>query len=120
VASVVNLSQRSVNRAAVSHSCCDSWIAEQVLNWSGLPVTHLRPTYFLEWLLYPWQLPLLREKGIIRLPVGKGRHAPIASEDIGRVAAALLESLAQHAGQTYSLFGPVAQWMTTNTASCRV
>jgi NAD(P)H dehydrogenase (quinone) len=50
---------------------------------------------------------LLREKGIIRLPVGNGRHASIASEDIGRVAAALLENPAQHAGQTYPLFGPV-------------
>jgi uncharacterized protein YbjT (DUF2867 family) len=107
VAAIVNLSQRSANRTSVSHSCRDSWIAEQVLNWSGLPVTHLRPTYFLEWLLYPWQLPLLREKGIIRLPVGNGRHAPIASEDIGCVAAALLENPAQHAGQTYPLFGPV-------------
>jgi NAD(P)H dehydrogenase (quinone) len=106
VAAIVNLSQRSANRDSVSHSCRDSWIAEQILNWSGVPVTHLRPTYFLEWLLYPWQLPLLREKGIIRLPVGNGRHAPIASEDIGRVAAALLENPAQHAGQTYPLFGP--------------
>ena len=35
-----------------------------------------RPTYFLEWLLYPWQLPLLRDKGILRLPVGNARHAP--------------------------------------------
>jgi hypothetical protein len=50
---------------------------------------------------------MLREKGIVRLPVGNGRHAPIASEDIGRVAAALLESPAQHAGQTYPLFGSV-------------
>jgi NAD(P)H dehydrogenase (quinone) len=107
VAAIVNLSQRSANRTSVSHSCRDSWIAEQVLNWLGLPVTHLRPTYFLEWLLYPWQLPVLREKGIIRLPVGNGRHAPIASEDIGRVAAALLQSPAQHAGRTYPLFGPV-------------
>ncbi len=107
VAALVNLSQRSANRSSTSNSCRDSWIAEQVLDWSGLPVTHLRPTYFLEWLLYPWQLPLLREKGIIRLPVGNGRHAPIASEDIGRVAAALLESPTQHAGKTYPLFGPV-------------
>lgn len=104
---VVNLSQRSANRTSASHSCRDSWIAEQVLNWSGLPVTHLRPTYFLEWLLYPWQLPLLRDQGILRLPVGSGRHAPIAAEDIGRVTAALLASPSQHAGNTYPLFGPV-------------
>ena len=71
IAAVVNLSQRSASRTSTSWSCQETWICEQVLNWSGLNVTHLRPTYFLEWLLYPWQLPLLQEKGIIRLPVGK-------------------------------------------------
>jgi uncharacterized protein YbjT (DUF2867 family) len=107
VGAIVNLSQRSARRSSKSHSCRDTWIAEQVLNWSGIPVTHLRPTYFLEWLLYPWQLPLFREKGILRLPARKGRHAAIATEDQGRVIAALLASPAGHAGQTYPLFGPV-------------
>jgi NAD(P)H dehydrogenase (quinone) len=107
VAAIVNLSQRSASRTSASHACQDTWIAEQALNWSGLPVTHLRPTYFLEWLLYPWQLPLFREKGILRLPVGQGRHAPIGSEDTGRVVAAILEDPSGHAGQTYPLFGPV-------------
>src|SRR5277367_6109563 len=107
VAAIVNLSQRSASRTSASHACQDTWIAEQVLNWSGLPVTHLRPTYFLEWLLYPWQLPLFLEKGILRMPVGKGRHAPIGSADTGRVVAAILESPAGHAGQTYPLFGLV-------------
>jgi uncharacterized protein YbjT (DUF2867 family) len=78
-----------------------------VLNWSGLAVTHLRPTYFLDWLLYPWQLPLFVEKGILRLPVGKGRHAPPAADDQGRVIAAILDNPGGHAGQTYPLFGPV-------------
>src|SRR5665213_3508828 len=59
VSTIVNLSQRSANRDSTSDSCRDSFIAEEVLNWSGLPVIHLRPTYFLEWLLYPWQLPYL-------------------------------------------------------------
>jgi NAD(P)H dehydrogenase (quinone) len=107
VAAVVNLSQRSASRTSTSDSCLETWISEQVLNWSGLPVTHLRPTYFLEWLLYPWQLPLLRDKGILRLPVGNARHAPIAAADQGRVIAAILENPEGHAGQTYPLFGPV-------------
>jgi NAD(P)H dehydrogenase (quinone) len=107
VSAVVNLSQRSADRLSKSHSCRDHFIAEQVLNWSGLAVTHLRPTYFLEWLFYPWQLPLFLEKGILRLPVGKVKHAPIAAEDQGRVIAALLQSPGGHAGQTYPLFGPV-------------
>jgi NAD(P)H dehydrogenase (quinone) len=107
VSAIVNLSQRSASRTSVSHSCQDTWIAEQLLNWSGLPVTHLRPTYFLEWLLYPWQLPIFLEKGILRMPVGKGRHAPIGSEDTGRVVAAILQTPTGHGGQTYPLFGPV-------------
>jgi NAD(P)H dehydrogenase (quinone) len=107
VSAIVNLSQRSASRTSASHSCQDTWIAEQLLNWSGLPVTHLRPTYFLEWLLYPWQLPIFLEKGILRMPVGKGRHAAIGSEDTGRVVAGILQNPTGHAGQTYPLFGPV-------------
>jgi uncharacterized protein YbjT (DUF2867 family) len=106
VSTAINASQRSANRFSTSHSCRDSFIAEQVLNWSGLPVIHLRPTYFLEWLLYPWQLPYLRQ-GILRMPVGKGRHSPIAADDQGRVIAALLKSPDGHVGKTISISGPV-------------
>jgi uncharacterized protein YbjT (DUF2867 family) len=107
VSGVINLSQRSADRNSKSSSCKETFIAEQVLNWSGLAATHLRPTYFLEWLLYPFQLPLFVEKGILRLPVGNGRHAPIGAEDQGRVIAAILQSPGEHKGQTYPLFGPV-------------
>ncbi|HEV2155784.1 NmrA family NAD(P)-binding protein [Bradyrhizobium sp.] len=106
VSTVINLSQRSANRYSKSDSCRDSYIAEQVFNWSGVPVIHLRPTFFLEWLLYPWQLPFVRE-GIIRIPAGKGRHSPIASDDQGRVVAALLRSPEAHVGKTIPLSGPV-------------
>ena len=102
----INLSQRSANRDSTSHSCRDSFIAEQVFNWSGLSVIHLRPTYFLEWLLYPWQLPFL-QKGVLRMPAGKGRHSPIAADDQGRAIAALLKSPEQHIGATIPISGPV-------------
>ena len=98
VSTVINLSQRSANRDSTSNSCRDSFIAEQVFNWSGLSVIHLRPTYFLEWLLYPWQLSL---------PVGKGRHSPIAADDQGRAIAALLASPDAHIGTTIPISGPV-------------
>jgi NAD(P)H dehydrogenase (quinone) len=106
VKTIINLSQRSADRESKSDACRDSFIAEQVLNWSGLPVIHLRPTYFLEWLLYPWQLPYL-QKGVLRIPAGKGRHSPIAADDQGRVIAALLKSPKQHIGATIPLSGPV-------------
>jgi NAD(P)H dehydrogenase (quinone) len=107
VSFIINLSQRSADRHSKSDSCRDTFIADQVLNWSGIPVVHLRPTYFLEWLLYPWQLPLFLEKGILRLPVGKGRHSPIAAEDQGRAIAAILEDPREHVGQTIPLSGLV-------------
>lgn len=106
VQTVINLSQRSANRDSTSDSCRDTFIAEQVFNWSGLAVIHLRPTYFLEWLLYPWQLPYLQQ-GILRMPVGKGRHSPIAADDQGRAIAALLKNPEEHIGTTIPLSGPV-------------
>jgi NAD(P)H dehydrogenase (quinone) len=62
VKTAINLSQRSANRDSTSNSCRDSFIAEQVFNWSGLSVIHLRPTYFLEWLLYPSPIPSFRRR----------------------------------------------------------
>jgi len=103
---VLNLSQRSADRDSTSDSSRDTFIAEQVFNWSGVPVIHLRPTYFLEWLLYPWQLPFLQQ-GVLRMPAGKGRHAPIAADDQGRAIAALLKNPERHIGTTINLSGPV-------------
>jgi NAD(P)H dehydrogenase (quinone) len=100
VSTIINLSQRSANRDSTSDSCRDSFIAEQVFNWSGLPVIHLRPTYFLEWLLY-------LQQGMLRMPVGKGRHSPIAADDQGRAIAALLKNPEGHLGKTIPLSGPV-------------
>jgi NAD(P)H dehydrogenase (quinone) len=106
VKTIINLSQRSAGRESKSDACRDSFIAEQVLNWSGVPVIHLRPTYFLEWLLYPWQLPYLQQ-GVLRIPAGRERHSPIAADDQGRAIAALLKSPEQHLGATIPLSGPV-------------
>ncbi len=103
---VINLSQRSQNRESTSESCRDTYIAEQVFNWSGVPVIHLRPTLFLEWLLYPWQLAYLKH-GILRLPACKGRHSPIAVDDQGRAIAALLKNPEGHIGTSIDLSGPV-------------
>lgn len=69
-------------------------------------MTHLRPTYFAQWLIYPHFRSHILEKGQIRLPFGEGRHAPIAAEDQARLIAAILENPKQHAGQTYTLHGP--------------
>ena len=74
---IVNMSQKSAREDANSHAAQDHWLSEQVFDWSGITVTHLRPTYFAEWLLY---LAPMIGTGLLHLPFGTGRHAPIAAE----------------------------------------
>src|SRR5262245_29489286 len=52
VQSLVNMSQKSARREAKSHAARDHWVSERVFDWSGVPTTHIRPTFFAEWLLY--------------------------------------------------------------------
>jgi NAD(P)H dehydrogenase (quinone) len=106
VESIVNMSQKSARREAKSEAARDHWITEQVFDWSGVPTTQIRPTFFAEWLLYPmdgWNV----KDGVIEFPFADGRHAPIAGEDQGRVIAALLQDPKPHAGKVYPLYGPV-------------
>ncbi len=104
VGAIVNMSQISARRVAKSHAARAHWIAERLLDRTGISVTHLRPTFFAEWLLY---FPMtIREQNLFALPFGKARYAPIAAEDQGRVIARILEAPAEHAGKVYPLYGP--------------
>jgi uncharacterized protein YbjT (DUF2867 family) len=103
---VVNMSQISARRHAASDAARNHWIAERVFDWSGVPVVHIRPTYFAQWLLYPHVRAAIRDEGLIKLPFGAGRHAPVAAEDQGRAIAALLADPAPHVGRTFTLHGP--------------
>ena len=103
VEGVVNMSQAPARRAAKSHASQDHWIAERIFDWSGVPVVHLRPTLFAEWILY-WAGFI--QSGVLPLPFGTGKHAPIAAEDQARVIANILIDPRPHVGQTYPLFGP--------------
>jgi NAD(P)H dehydrogenase (quinone) len=107
VKAIVNLSQMTSRRDSLSYAAKDHWLAEQVLNWSGISITHLRPTLFAEWMVYPISWLDYSKKDTLALPFGEGRFAPIASEDQGRTIAAILANPAPHAGKLYQLFGPV-------------
>jgi NAD(P)H dehydrogenase (quinone) len=106
VTAVVNMSQISARRGAASDAARIHWLGERILDWSPVAVTHLRPTYFAEWFTI-FGAKGIREEGVLRLPFGDGRHAPITAEDQGRVIAAILENPDDHAGQVYPLFGAV-------------
>ncbi|CAN7672249.1 NmrA family NAD(P)-binding protein [Rhizobium leguminosarum] len=103
---VINMSQISAREDSKSHAARDHWIAERIFDWSGVPIIHLRPTFFSQWLLYPFARKTIVEQSIIDLPYGAGRHAPIAAEDQARLIATLLADPAAHIGKTYTLHGP--------------
>src|SRR5436190_2439799 len=101
---VVNMSKVCAREDAKSHAMYDHWLAERVFDWSGLTVAHLRPTLFAESLLV--LAPMIRA-GLLHVPFGTGRHAPIAAEDQARVIVGILENPNPHLCQVYPLYGPV-------------
>jgi uncharacterized protein YbjT (DUF2867 family) len=105
VRAVVNMSQISARPDAASNAARQHWLAERCLDWAPVAVTHLRPTFFAEWLTIFGTFT--EREGVLALPFGDGRHAPIAAEDQARVIAAILVDPEPHVGQSYPLFGPV-------------
>jgi NAD(P)H dehydrogenase (quinone) len=112
VESIVNMSQMTARPDHASPAARQHWLAERVLDWSGIGVTHLRPPYFLENLLTIANPAAIRTDGKIYLPYGEGRHAPVAAEDLARVAVGILTDPAPHHGKTYAVTGPVSLSMT--------
>lgn len=104
VHAVVNMSQISARREAASNAARHHWIAERLLDRTALVTTHLRPTYFMEWLNAFWVRAGANE-GIFRLPFADVRHAPIAAADQANVIAAILQNPDPHDRQVYPLFG---------------
>lgn len=107
VKAIVNMSQISARRESKSHAAQDHWVSERVFDWSGVPTTHLRPTFFADWLVYPHFAKEIWARKKIEFPFGNGRHAPIATDDQGRVIAHVLANPEGHEGKIYPLHGPV-------------
>jgi uncharacterized protein YbjT (DUF2867 family) len=105
VRAVVNMSQISARREARSHAAQNHWLGERLLDRGAFITTHLRPTFFAEWLVWQWSRS--DGEGVLRLPFAKARHAPIAAADQARVIAAILANPAPHDRQVYPLRGPV-------------
>jgi hypothetical protein len=107
----VNISQMTVSQMGLTEMM-DSpqqrqhWLAEQVLNWSGLPVVHVRPTVFLQNPFFlAWAAESIAEDGTIRLPFGSGRISPVDARDAAEVVAAVLARPTGHIGKVYELTG---------------
>ncbi|CAM2810490.1 NmrA family transcriptional regulator [Mycobacterium intermedium] len=102
---IVNMSHIQSRPQAHSKATQNHWLAEQIFDWSAVPTTTLRVTFFMEWLTY---IAGLIRCGRYVLPYdADSRFAPIAARDIALTAATILSDPEQHGGHTYTLTGPV-------------
>jgi len=116
VKAFINMSQMTVAQMSITETTPSpqhklQWLSEQALNWSGLPVTHVRPTVFLEGFFLTLTQDSVRQSNQIRLPFGEGKTAPVSAEDVARVVATLLENPQPHIGKVYHLTGPQSENM---------
>jgi uncharacterized protein YbjT (DUF2867 family) len=112
----INMSQMTVAQMSVTETTPSpqhklQWLSEQALNWSGLPVVHVRPTVLLEGFFLILTPESVRETNEIRLPFGEGKTSPVAVEDVARVITALLVNPQPHIGKIYHLTGPNSENM---------
>jgi NAD(P)H dehydrogenase (quinone) len=105
--SQMTLSQMDLTRMTDSPQHRQHWLGEQALNWSGVPVTHIRPTVFQENPLFMALVAeSIAESGTLRLPFGTGRTSPVAARDVAEVVAAILLDPGPYVGQIVELTGP--------------
>jgi len=108
---IVNMSQMTVSQMTLTSSEESRqqrlfWFAEQIVNWSGVPALHVRPTVLLDNPLFTvLARRSVRERDVLALPFGTGRTSPIAAEDVARVVATLLLTPPK-LGEVYELTGP--------------
>jgi NAD(P)H dehydrogenase (quinone) len=105
VQAVVNMSQISARRDAKRHAAQNHWIAERLLDRSPMLTTHVRPTFFAEWLDWYWATD--GTSGVIRLPMGAGRHGLYRRRGPGLRHRRSAGKPAAHDGKIYPLVGPV-------------
>ena len=110
---IVHMSQMTVSQMTLTSSEESRqhrllWLSELIMNWSGIPVVHVRPTVLLDNPLFTvLARRSVRDRDVLALPFGAGRTSPIAAEDVARVVAALLLN-PRKAGEVYELTGPQA------------
>jgi uncharacterized protein YbjT (DUF2867 family) len=112
----INMSQMTLSQMSITESTSSPqhklhWLAEQTLNWSGLPVVHVRPTVLLEGFFLIFTPDSVRESNQIRLPFGEGKTSPVAVADVARVVTTLLANPQSHIGKIYHLTGPQSENM---------
>ncbi|HZT02388.1 MAG TPA: NmrA family NAD(P)-binding protein [Steroidobacteraceae bacterium] len=112
---IVNMSQITARADFPSEVARQYWLGERIFDWSGIGVTHLEPTLFLEnWLVFAGAI---RKESKIFLPYGQGKSAPVCAEDVARVIVNILVDPASHKGKTYVPTGPRSLTMSELAAA---
>lgn len=110
--SQMTVSQMTLTEMTESPQQQQHWLGEQVLNWSGVPVAHVRATVFLEHFFFSsMAASSIAKDGTIRLPFGSARTSPISASDVARVVATILGDPSGHKGKVYELTGPQSENM---------
>lgn len=102
---IANMSHKQSRPDARSQTTLNHWLSEQVFTWSGVPTTHLRITFFAQWMLYI--APLIRSGRYLTPFDADSRFAPIGTRDIAKIIAGVLTNPEPHANQAYVLNGPI-------------
>ncbi|MEV7319429.1 NAD(P)H-binding protein [Streptomyces sp. NPDC093970] len=115
--SQMTVSQMSLTSSAESHQQRLHWLSEHVLDWSGLPVVHVRPTVFMENPLFGMlAVASARRDGTVRLPFGTARTSPVSARDVAAVVARLLLDPSPRTGRVHELTGAGSRDMTAIAA----
>ena len=106
ISRLVNLVMLQSSPDAPTPRMRQNYLSEQVFEWAGIGVVHIRATVFYENLaaMVRQSLPA---QGAVRLPWGSENTVLplVAGEDVARVAAGLLTSPSLQAGTAYRLIG---------------
>lgn len=80
---------------------------EKMLDKSGLPCCHIRPSFFMQNLsgVHAFEI---RHFDRIAVPVANAKTSFIDAEDIGELIAHIMETPTSHQGKAYSITGPEA------------
>lgn len=104
-AGVSHVVKLSTVKADVTSTCCffkEHAIAEGYLKGSDVAFTILRPNSFMQNLL--WFAPQIKSRGMLSLPMGDAKTAPVDIRDVAAVAVAILSGK-NHDGVTYNVTG---------------
>lgn len=102
---VVTLSQWLSHPAHPSMATRRTYLSDRILGW--LPETSwtvINVGFFAD--NYMALLETIAQLGMLPMPLGEGRNAPVSNEDIGRTVAGALAAPEEHSGRIYRPTGP--------------